>query len=753
MRRVSVAALGPLLLLACTRTQPGGAPEPDGAPGLARAMPDGQRAAAQAAGAFDEQAPLGDWVELVRMHRYADAAKSMDALSTEEKARPEVRYVRAVVAAKLSDHARAVRELKDIDLKLLAPEVEELRAASALEAGPYELAALHFGQKPDAASLTKSATAFERAKQLDKARAAADRAVVAAGRQKKGNSREADARAVRARIAEAKGDTATAVADLRWLAVHAPTSASAEGVDQRLEKLAPLRALSKKERYARALALADVGAVDRVDQELAALDRAPGNKLKAADALHARGWALYIARRDYAKAAELLEQASKAGGEHAVKDLFYAARSRSRAHQDDQAIVMYERLARQFSRSGYAEQARFLAARLRYIGGKWGEAAAAYDRYLARHKKRGRFLDSATYERAVAWLASGQNARAAKAFKSLADGTDHQRKDARYEELHGVALAAAGNKKAAAAAFREVIADHPLSFPALAAAARLKQMGEIAPPPIEPADSAKVRGLDSVSLPEKARLLQRVGLDTQAEDELARHEDSIRKKYAPRGDEALCRAYGTLSSASRRYRVGQRAAKWSALKQAPGSANRWLWDCIYPRPYEALVRDAEKNFQLPQDFVYAIMRQESAFSPGVVSSANAVGLMQLIPPTAANVAKELKMTYDPLQLYSPAVNIKMGAYYLSKVLSTFGGNVALAAAAYNAGPSAVSRWLESGEGLPLDVWVARIPYSETRGYVTRVVGNIARYAYLEGGQVPHLDLALPLGLRAGDDAY
>jgi soluble lytic murein transglycosylase len=717
-------------------------------------MPDGKRAAQQAADVLDEKTPLGDWVEFVRMHRYADAAKSLDALGTEARARPEVRYARAVVASKLGDHGRVVRELEGIELKLLAQDIEELRAASALEAGPYELAARHYGQKADAVSLTKSATAFERAGQLDKARAAADRAVAAAGKhkQKKGKSWEAQARAARARIAEAKGDKATAVGDLRWLAVNAPTTASADGVDQRLEKLSP-RALSKKERYARALALADVGAVDKVDQELAALERAPGDKLKAADALHARGWALYIARRDYTKAAVLLEQASKAGGEHAVKDLFYAARSRSRAHQDDQAIVMYERLARQFSRSGYAEHARYLAARLRYIGGKWSEAASAYDRYLAKHKKRGRFLDSATYERAVAWLASGQNAPAAKAFKGLADRTDHQRRDARYEELHGVALAAAGNKKAAAAAFRGVIADHPLSFPALAAAARLQQLGETPPPPIEPAASSHVRGLGDVPLPEKARLLQRIGLDTQAEAELSQHEERMRKQYAPRGDEALCRAYGTLSSASRRYRVGQRAAKWAALKQAPSSASKWLWDCIYPRPYEALVRDAEKSFQLPQDFVYAIMRQESAFSPGVVSSANAVGLMQLIPPTAANVAKELKMPYDPLSLYSPAVNIKMGAYYLSKVLSTFGGNVALAAAAYNAGPSAVSRWLESGEGLPLDVWVARIPYSETRGYVTRVVGNIARYAYLQDGRVPNLDLALPLGLRAGDDAY
>ncbi len=756
MGRVSLVALGPLLMLACTRTQPGSAAEPDGAPDLTRTMPSAKRAAAQASGVLDDKKPLGSWVELVRMHKYADAAKSMDKLSKADKARPEVRYVRAVVAGKLGEHARAVKELDGVKLTLLASDIEELRAASALEAGPFELAAVHYGQRPDAASLTKSATAFERAKQLGKARIAADRAVRAATRKKKKRkSAEAEARAVRARIAEAKGDTNAAVADLRWLAVHAPTSSAAEGVDAKLAKLAPPRALSKKERYARALALASVGAVDKVDRELSALRRAPGNKPKSANELHARGWALYIARRDYAKAAEILEQASKLGGEFAVKDLFYAARSRSRAHQDDKAIVMYERLARRFPRSGYAEQARYLAARLRYIGGKWGDAANAYGRYLKRHKKRGRFVNSATYERAVSWLAAGRNARAARAFKAMAGATDHPRKSARYGELRAVALAASGKKKAASAAFREVVRDFPLSFPALAATARLQQMGESLPVPIEPAAAAKAAGPIQVKLPDKVRLLVRVGLDTEAESSLRRHEERIRKQHAPRGDEALCRAYGTLSSASRRYRVGQRAAQWSALKRAPDTNNRWLWDCIYPRPYQALVRDAEKSFRLPPDFVYAIMRQESAFAPGVVSPAKAVGLMQLIPPTARSVAKELAMPYDPLALYSPPVNIKMGAYYLSKVLGTFGGNVALAAAAYNAGPNAVSRWLESGEALPLDIWVARIPYSETRGYVTRVVGNIARYAYLTGGesQIPKLDLALPKGLRAPDDAY
>jgi soluble lytic murein transglycosylase len=149
------------------------------------------------------------------------------------------------------------------------------------------------------------------------------------------------------------------------------------------------------------------------------------------------------------------------------------------------------------------------------------------------------------------------------------------------------------------------------------------------------------------------------------------------------------------------------------------------------------------------------MRQESAFRSDAVSPANAVGLLQLIPGTAARVASELGVEHRPELLRRPAYNVNLGAYSLGKVLGRFGGHVAIAAAAYNAGPRVVSRWLETGETLPVDVWVARIPYRETRGYVGHVVGNLARYAYLQGGEgaVPRLPLDLPKSLRASADDY
>jgi soluble lytic murein transglycosylase len=129
--------------------------------------------------------------------------------------------------------------------------------------------------------------------------------------------------------------------------------------------------------------------------------------------------------------------------------------------------------------------------------------------------------------------------------------------------------------------------------------------------------------------------------------------------------------------------------------------------------------------------------------------------MQLLHSTAQALASELNVEFEPERLTSPPYNIELAARYLRKLLDMFGGNIALAVASYNAGPKAVSRWLESGEHLPLDVFVARIPFDETREYVERVLGNLARYAYLSGGDaaVPKLGLEIEKGLRAPADAY
>ncbi len=139
------------------------------------------------------------------------------------------------------------------------------------------------------------------------------------------------------------------------------------------------------------------------------------------------------------------------------------------------------------------------------------------------------------------------------------------------------------------------------------------------------------------------------------------------------------------------------------------------------------------GFQLDRAIIFAIMRQESAFQAKVVSRANARGLMQLIPPTASTMAGDSKLRYQLGRLYAPEFNMELGQRYLRHLLKNdAGGNVAFAAAAYNAGEGALAKWQLRDDAL---LFLATIPYTETREYVERVLYNVSAYR-LRLGQTP-----------------
>jgi soluble lytic murein transglycosylase len=181
--------------------------------------------------------------------------------------------------------------------------------------------------------------------------------------------------------------------------------------------------------------------------------------------------------------------------------------------------------------------------------------------------------------------------------------------------------------------------------------------------------------------------------------------------------------------------------------QAVGLASRWGWhfqaiasaaqlrlfddlELLYPRPYDAEVRAAARAADLAETLVYAVIRQESLYQPHAVSAANARGLMQLLPATAVATARRVgRPRPKPAELLQPAVNVPLGAAYLRQRVDMFDGQVVLALAAYNAGAAAVRRWLPDAP-LDVDLWVENIPFSETRGYVQRVMWHSVVFKWL-----------------------
>ncbi len=147
--------------------------------------------------------------------------------------------------------------------------------------------------------------------------------------------------------------------------------------------------------------------------------------------------------------------------------------------------------------------------------------------------------------------------------------------------------------------------------------------------------------------------------------------------------------------------------------------------------------------------VYAIARQESAFNPKAVSSADARGLMQVTPPTGKAIAKKYGVAFDARKLIGdPAFNVQIGAAELGDLLEVYRGSYILAFAAYNAGRSRVAEWIgrfgdpRDAKVDPID-WVERIPFSETRNYVQRIMENVQVYQarFGKNGQMIDADLA------------
>ena len=150
------------------------------------------------------------------------------------------------------------------------------------------------------------------------------------------------------------------------------------------------------------------------------------------------------------------------------------------------------------------------------------------------------------------------------------------------------------------------------------------------------------------------------------------------------------------------------------------------------------LRTAFPQVQVPNEvspswtMIHAISRQESQFDRQIVSRAGARGLMQLMPGTARETAPSAGVSYDPANLNDPIYNIRLGSTYFGQMMDKYGGSYVLAVAAYNAGPGNVNKWLRTiGDprtpGTDVLDWIERIPLSETRNYVHRVLENAVVY--------------------------
>jgi soluble lytic murein transglycosylase len=156
----------------------------------------------------------------------------------------------------------------------------------------------------------------------------------------------------------------------------------------------------------------------------------------------------------------------------------------------------------------------------------------------------------------------------------------------------------------------------------------------------------------------------------------------------------------------------------------------------YPLPWQEQFEQFSSAASISPTWAYGIARSESMFMRDVRSSAGAIGLMQLIPATGREIAKEIKLSYSGLAtLTDPESNIRLGTSYLGSMAERYNGNQVLATAAYNAGPHRVDRWLPDSGTEDARVWIENIPFNETRKYVKRVLSAQAIFHWRMTGQI------------------
>ena len=173
-----------------------------------------------------------------------------------------------------------------------------------------------------------------------------------------------------------------------------------------------------------------------------------------------------------------------------------------------------------------------------------------------------------------------------------------------------------------------------------------------------------------------------------------------------------------------------------------GDLNLYEWR--FPLLWEADITNAAATNQLDTAWVYGTIRSESAMVETARSSANAMGLMQVTPGTGKQVAKKHGLPWSGIaQLRTAAGNLPIGTAYMSDLLGDFNQNPVLVSGAYNAGPNAVKRWLDTRPRSEAAIWVETLPYFETRDYIPRVLAFTTIYDWRMGGTVKRISVRMP----------
>jgi tetratricopeptide (TPR) repeat protein len=191
----------------------------------------------------------------------------------------------------------------------------------------------------------------------------------------------------------------------------------------------------------------------------------------------------------------------------------------------------------------------------------------------------------------------------------------------------------------------------------------------------------------------------------------------------------LSLSYQRYDASMQAFRVARRLT-WRIPPENRNNLPFLIYKLFYPTFYADVIKRESGIREVDPFLVSSVIRQESIFNPSIVSPAGAVGLMQIMPYTAKEIAKWLNESYSIDSLYQPNTNIRWGTRYLRELLDQFDGNLVLVLGGYNGGPHNAKRWYEKNKDEDFDLFIEDIEFSETRTYVKKVLSNYWTYRML-----------------------
>ncbi len=453
-----------------------------------------------------------------------------------------------------------------------------------------------------------------------------------------------------------------------------------------------------------------------------------------------------------------------------VRSLYQGARCLASGGDKTTAFTKYDEIEKGFAGHSYADDARLRAAELATDEGDQARA----ERLLAGIPQRyphGDQLGEALWRLAFAAIRTSKWAEAARWLEENLRKLPHE--EFWYAEGRALYWRARvydrhKDRNHAREFYVRAIREYPLSFYALLAfdrlktgspgerATLLKQLRAGLSPGVVPPMSFAARPEFANATFLRAVELARLGLGAEARRELARlgfsaadSRDAARKAdpVASVGRDEVLWIAATLLDRGRVWSASYAIPRYTLTayrRQYPTGPGIAEWHLSYPRAFPELIAAEARENHVPEPLPFGIMREESGFNPGVESFANALGLMQLMMPTARRFSVA-PVTRDTL--LAPASNVAIGTRLLASLLDHFSGRLPLAIAGYNAGEGAVDRWLQKRPRVDLDEFIESIPFDETRNYTKRVLASVFAYAWLYDAATPVPALVWPQPIR------